>query len=314
MFPEHNEYNNIDVPKEYVEIARQIKLNRILMQKRMLKLLYQNFNENCEKSKQELMEIMEYVISSEGKYYRSFFVNILGEALGVNKARTFFTGSIIEMLHSYILMQSAIPDIENNDYRYNQESCHRKFGVDKTIIASSALITLIMEMITSSDSVKISSNTRCELIKIIAKYSGKDGISGGQMMRILLKKKNKCTQDEVNRIKKLKINSLFSAGAECIELLADTTDEQNIAIKNYINNFCNLINLYEELDEKCKNSKELLKRAKLLMSQGCASISKIPNNEKLVSFIKYNNFCLEKLIEYSNSNKPIVVESDIARV
>ncbi len=313
MTPNFND-NNCKF-EDIIEIADLLKINRIEMHKKMLKLLRQSFDSDCEKSKQKLMEIIEYAVSSKGKYYRSFFVNILGESLGINRARTSFIGAIIEMLHNCILMQSATPYIENNDYRYEQESCHKKFGTDKTIIASNALITLIIEIITSSESVKFSNDIRCELIKIIAKYNGKDGVSSGQMMKLMLKKKRKRSQDEDTRIKKLRINSLFNAGAECLELLSKTTDEQNLAIKNYINNFCNLMNIYEEIEKKdYKSYNELLKRASLLTSQGCTSILKIPNNRKLILFIKYNYFCLKKFVDYNNSTRPVIVDSDIVTI
>ena len=314
MFYDFNEdIDNIYVPDEFAEITSLLRLHRREVQTKILKLL--DFNEDCEESKKQLMEIIRYAISFGGRHYRSFFVRILGESFEINKPRILFIGAIIEMLHSYILMQNEMPDIENNDYRCDKMTCHRKFGNAKTMIASNALITLIMDLLANNKSVKIDGDTRCKLVSIVTKYSGKDGVSGGQMMNIILKRKQNHSQDEETRIRKLKINSLFNAGAECIEILAGTSVAQNLAIKSYINNICNLINIYDEfIKNKEGNLNELLKRAKLFTLQGSASVAKLPNNKNFISFIRYNKYCIEKLLNCGNSSGPVIVQSDIATI
>ena len=304
-----NNIDNVNIPDEFIEITSLLKLHKKNMRKQVLGILHQNFNNDCEESKRQLMDIMEYSLSSNEDYYRSFFVRILGESLELNKPKTTFIGAIIEMLHSYVIMQNAMPDFENDDFQFNHQTCHKKFGNAETIIALNALINFIMETITSTNLIKINDSDRCNLVKIISKYSGKDGISSGQMMKIILKKKQKKnSQDENTRIKKLKINSLFNAGAECVQLLTNTSSKQNISIKNYINNLCNLINIYNEITTNCccENNSALIERIKLLTSQGCDSVLMFQNNSKLVSFIKYNGYRIKKTIDNNTSSRPII--------
>lgn len=304
--------DNQNIPDEFIEITSLLKVHKKNVRKKMLKLLHQNFNEDCEDSKKQLMDIMEYAIFSGGKHYRSFFVELLGKMFDINLAKSLFVGSIIEMMHNYIIMQTAMPELENDDYRHNRESCHKKFGSAQTIVASNTLYSLIMEIITSNGSVKLNNDIRCQIVKIIAKYSGKDGIGGGQMMKLLFKKKQ-LENDEKTRIRKLKINSLFLAGAECIEIIANVNEKQKQSLKTYISNLCNLMNTYEEIykteDEGTIN--ELLNKSKMFCEQGKKSISKIENSNLLVSFLQYNNYCIEKLANEKKQSRPLAVQSDI---
>ena len=89
----------------------------------------------------------------------------------------------------------------------------------------------------------------------------------------------------------------------------------NKMLQDMINNMCNLINIYDEfVKNKEGNLNELLKRAKSFTLQGSASVAKLPNNKNFISFIKYNNYCIEKLLNYSDSNRPVIVQSDIATI
>ena len=301
--------DNINVPDKFVEITTLLRLHQKNIRKKIVKMIYKSFDEDCEDSKKQIMDIIEYAIFSGGKHYRSFFVELLGRMFNLNLAKTLFVGAIIEMVHHYIIMQNAMPEFENNDYRHNRESCHKKFGNAQTIIASNALYSLIMEIITDDKSVNFSNEIRCQLVKIIAKASGKDGVIGGQMMK-LISKTQKTRQDEEVRINKLKMHSLFQAGAECIMLISGVSDKQGKYVKEYINNLCNLISIYDNVYLDNEDSNLLMARAKLLCNQGVKNAKKIENSDLLIDFIEYNYYCINQLYEKQKNNKPIVVSND----
>lgn len=308
-----SEIDNQNIPDKFVEITSLLKLHRKNVRKKILKILHQNFNEEDDDSEKLLMEIIEYSIFLDNKYYCSFFTGLLCEMLNINKSESLFIGSIIEMMSSYITMQNAMPDIENDDFICDKLSCHKKFGNANTIIASNSLLPLIFKVISTNDSIKIDKATRCEFIEIISKYSGKDGVCGGQMMKMMLKKR-KSYQDELTRINRLKISALFYAGAECVELLSGCNKKKRMFIRNYINNFCNLIYIYNTINSKTLSKENILSKAELLMEQAVDSIKGIGDNcEKLINFAEYYCYCIEKLLETNNSiGNKIFIKSDVS--
>ena len=309
---ENDTIDNINIPDDLIEISSLLKLNRKKVRANMLKLLNNSFDEDCEDSKKELLEVMRYSVFLGGKYYRSFFISILGEAFDINKQKIIFTSSIIELLHCYILMQNAMPDVENEDYRNNHPTCHKKFGNTKTIISANALISLIIENITNSQ--LFNNDEKCKIISIITKHNGKDGVSCGQIMKYILKKKDNHTNDEETRIRKLKFDALFNAGFECLSTFKTISETQSRAIKNYINNFCNLTDIYRDIHAGKQNINELFERSKLCCKQAIKSVSKIKNNKNLINFIKYIQHDIDKLINSKTISKPVLVNSDLAQV
>ena len=306
--------NDENIPNHFIEIASLLKLNQKETHKKMIKLLHQNFDEDCDENEKILMEILEYAVFLGGILHRALFVKILGEMFSISKNQTSIIASIVEMMHVYTIMLNDIQNNNYDDYINDRENCCKKFGKFQTIIASNALNHLLIETISNNDLNKFTDGEKYKIIKIISKYCGKNGICGGQMMKVIINNKKHSTNDENTRIKKLQINSLFNAGAECIEMLAKTTTRQNTAIKNYINNFCHLINLYKNIEDWEINKDEILQRADMFAEQGCLSVSKLKNNEKLISFINYNNYCMQNEISKTYRQKPIIIQSDIVNI
>ena len=300
--------DNIDIPDEFIEIASLLKLNKKQVKKQMVRIINDDYEEEQDESGKKITEIINYAVFLGGKYYRSFFINILGEALCVKKTIISFIATILELLHCQALMQNALPYMENEDYRYSNATCHKRFGNSETIIASNILISMIIEMIIENK--EINYEVKCKIIAIITKHIGKNGINGGQMIKLMMKKKDNISHDEEIRMKKLKLNSLFIAGAECLELLAKTTEAQNKNIAIYILNFCNLMNMYKQIMKDKNHVQENLERIKLICDQGIKGIRKIKDSEKLVAFIRYYKYCIEKTTNEKQLNKPIIVSSD----
>ena len=312
FFNKDGNIDNINIPDEFIEISSLLKLHNKEIKKKMLKLLHKNFNQDDEESQKKIMEILEYSVFLETDYRRSFFINIVGNALEIKKSYIDFICCIIELLNIYTIVQNAMPNISNDDYINNKETCHKKFGTSQTTIAMTALFNLINSIITDSDIITISDKDRCKLIKIISKYNGKDGVNGGQMMQVLFKKH--CSQDEKNRIKKLNFNSLFLAGNECLAILGNISSTKTNAIKTYINNLCNIMNSYDDIKNDSNNGNEILQRVNLLTQQSIQNVSKINNNNKLIAFAKYCNYCIEKQIENNKLSKPFVITSDVQKI
>ena len=79
-------------------------------------------------------------------------------------------------------------------------------------------------------------------------------------------------------------------------------------IKNYINNFCNLIYIYNTVDVKTIDKVDVLSKADLLTKQAISSIQEINgNHKKLVDFTEYYRYRVKQLTEDNNLKEKIII-------
>ena len=288
------EIDNINIPDEFIEITGLMRLRKKKMKGNLAKIVHKEY----EDANEELAEIMEYALMSGRNYYHSFFAEILGETCGISEGKRRFLGAIFEMMYNYFEMQNNIPDIEDVEIRNNKMTCQKKYGISKTIIASNAILSLIYQLLSSNGEIKFSPKIRCELIAILTKYLGKDGLTGGQMLKIISKNK-KLYEDEQARMHRLKLSSIYLACADSISLLSECNEKQKNSIKSYVNNFCNLLEIYNKIKTQTNDETKiegLLKRMEIVKKQSIKSAKNIgENNKKLIDFINYNCYTIERV-------------------
>ena len=299
------EIDNKNIPDEFIEITSLMRLRKKKMKGNLAKIVHSEFDDF-----NELSEIIEYALMSGRSYYHSFFTEIIGETCGVSEGKRRFLGSMFEMMYNYFEMQNNVSELDNIEYRNSKPTCQKKYGVGKTIVASNAILSLIYKLITDSDVIKLSSKDRCKIISILTKYSGKNGLAGGQILNIISKNK-KLYDDELTRMQRLKISSLFFAIFECIEVLSEMNDKQKKGLKTYVENFCHLLEIYEKIKQNDKSTIDgLIKRAEIIKNQSIKAIKNIGiDNKKLNDFINYNHYILNKVAK--DLNKTDTITSNI---
>ena len=98
--------------------------------------------------------------------------------------------------------------LDNDDYRRNKPSNHKKFSESTAILSGDALQSLAFEIL--SDEMKnIDTNKQIKLINYLSNKIGPIGMVGGQIID-LSSKKNQLSIDEVNEMHNLKTANLFS--------------------------------------------------------------------------------------------------------
>lgn len=307
LFYYHNsEKDKQGIPQNLIEISSLIEARTKTIKSNLSKLAYADFDDN-----KDILDIILYTFSSGKTYYRSFFVEILGEAFDVTKGKRRFIGTILEILHNSIIMENYFPEIDNVDYRHNKLTCHRKYSQIQTMIVSNILTAWVYQLIASYKDVNISNDKRCEIISILSKSVGKGGDYGNQMMKILLKKRGIIYKDEIIRITKQDLSSLFTAGADCIFLLSNIDDYEKQQIRLYLTNLFNLFEIYNNINNSININYDILEQAKIIKQQAIKSIDNILINakkskkdvneckfQKMKDFIEYNYFNIE--IEFDN--------------
>ncbi|WEV44298.1 polyprenyl synthetase family protein [Lactobacillus sp. ESL0684] len=122
--------------------------------------------------------IMTYSVMAGGKRLRPLLflatLNTLNHEIG---EREIEIASGIELIHTYSLIHDDLPAMDNDDYRRGRLTSHKKWGEAEAILAGDALLTMGIEWIAEG-------SNSIDLIKIITKEVGPNGMVGGQYLDI----------------------------------------------------------------------------------------------------------------------------------
>ena len=120
---------------------------------------------------------MNYSLLAKSKRLRPLLLLNLLKDFNVDETIGYPFGSSLEMVHTYSLIHDDLPAFDNDDYRRGKLTNHKAFDEQTAILAGDALLTYSFENLANSfysDSLKV------KLIKLLANYSGKDGMIKGQ--------------------------------------------------------------------------------------------------------------------------------------
>ena len=122
---------------------------------------------------------MNYSLLAKSKRLRPLLLLNLLKDFNVDEKIGYPFGSSLEMVHTYSLIHDDLPAFDNDDYRRGKLTNHKAFDEQTAILAGDALLTYSFENLANSfysDSLKV------KLIKLLANYSGKDGMIKGQSL------------------------------------------------------------------------------------------------------------------------------------
>ena len=128
-----------------------------------------------------LEEAMNYSLDANGKRLRPLLLLATLESFQVSIEEGFPAASALELIHTYSLIHDDLPAMDNDDLRRGKPTNHIQFNEATAILAGDALLTLAFEVITKSE---LSPNIQIELIKLLSKTSGYEGMVGGQQADI----------------------------------------------------------------------------------------------------------------------------------
>ena len=148
---------------------------------------------------------MNYSLLAKSKRVRPL---LLLNLLKVDETIGYPFGSSLEMVHTYSLIHDDLPAFDNDDYRRGKLTNHKAFDEQTAILAGDALLTYSFENLANSfysDSLKV------KLIKLLANYSGKDGMIKGQSLDKEFEGKQ-VSIDDLLQMDNLKTGKLITVG------------------------------------------------------------------------------------------------------
>lgn len=203
------------------------KKNLPLLEKELKKYFSSNF---------PLYKVMRYSLFNGGKRLRPLLMLTSSELVGGKKENVLPAACALELIHTFSLIHDDLPALDNDDFRRNKLSAHKKFGEALAILAGDALLTKAFEI--------LADNTRPDLLgqvlKEVTLACGAEGMIGGQVLDVsltqsssVLPKEKKISKFYLEKIYLKKTACLIKSSLKIGALLSDAKPKEVRAIEKY---------------------------------------------------------------------------------
>jgi farnesyl diphosphate synthase len=125
---------------------------------------------------------MRYAALGPGKRIRPLLVYATGAAIGVAPEALDPPAAAVELIHAYSLVHDDLPAMDDDDLRRGRPTTHRAFDEATAILAGDALQVLAFEILAEDPMPTVSDAGRVDMIRLLARASGTQGMAGGQAM------------------------------------------------------------------------------------------------------------------------------------
>ena len=160
----------------------------------------------------EILSAMSYGITNGGKRIRPRILLSLLYDLTGEYQKGLGAACALEMIHTYSLIHDDLPAMDNDDYRRNQLTVHKKFGEANGILAGDALLTQAFVILGKE-------GYTSDVVKELAEAAGVNGMIYGQELDLRYEEA-KISLDTLKEIHRYKTGKLLSAPLILAALIA----------------------------------------------------------------------------------------------
>lgn len=175
-----------------------------------------------------------YALDNPGKQLRSRLCRetaamIAGESLE-SASRI---GEAIECLHTYSLIHDDLPAMDNDDLRRGKPTLHKAFDDATAILVGDGLQAFAFEWVAETED--LSDTQKIQLVRLLSKSVGFDGMVGGQAMDIAAEGKS-LDVSALQEVHLRKTGALIEASVLAGAICADATDAQISSLHHFSRN------------------------------------------------------------------------------
>ncbi len=170
--------------------------------------LQQRVNEKISKyviNSNEIDKSMRYALANPGKRVRPLLCYLVGDALNLDLKILDGTASAIEIIHTYSLVHDDLPCMDNDDLRRGKPTLHVKYSESTAVLAGDAMASLAIDIILQDK--KLNSDLKVELLKLLMKTIGPEGMILGQIQDISFENQS-VTEKQIIKMNELKTGAL----------------------------------------------------------------------------------------------------------
>lgn len=135
---------------------------------------------------QRLHSAMRHSALNPGKRLRPALVYACGEMLGCERTDLDIPAIVVELIHAYSLIHDDLPCMDDDDLRRGIPTCHIAFDEATAVLAGDALQTLAFELLAKDSTLKVSADTRLQMLTELSIASGSQGMGGGQAIDLAM--------------------------------------------------------------------------------------------------------------------------------
>ena len=179
----------------------------------------------------ELNIAMAYSVLNGGKRIRPLMMLASAKMLDIDIQKIIPFAAAIELLHSFSLIHDDLPCMDDDTFRRGQPTTHIKFGEATATLAADSLQSLAFESMAKAKFPKSKSH-QLELISMIAKSIGSDGMAGGQSLDLDSENK-KLNAASVENIYMLKTGKLLQASILAPTFFREISKKDLLALNNF---------------------------------------------------------------------------------
>ena len=173
---------------------------------------------------EKLHAAMRYAAIGAGKRYRAALVYATGTSLGASEESLDAAAGAIELIHAFSLIHDDLPAMDDDDLRRGKPTCHKAFGEATAILAGDALQTIAFEAIAAELVPQIAPARRLQMLHVLARTVGSQGLAGGQAIDLDLVSKT-ATCETLATMHNMKTGALILAAVQLGALTATDDPE-----------------------------------------------------------------------------------------
>lgn len=167
-------------------------------------------------------------------------------------------GEAIECLHTYSLIHDDLPAMDDDDLRRGKPTVHKAFDEATAILVGDGLQAFAFQWVTETEG--LSDSQKIQLIKLLSKSVGFDGMVGGQAMDIAAEGKSL----DVAALKEVhlrKTGALIEASVLAGAVCAGATETQTAALHQFSRNIGLAFQVMDDVLDVTASSETLGKTA-----------------------------------------------------
>jgi geranylgeranyl diphosphate synthase type II len=188
------------------EITRYLEVQSQLIEQHLDRLVPMRHGPH-----QHLFEAARYALLGGGKRLRPILALTTTQMLGGNLSHALSPACTLEMIHTYSLIHDDLPCMDNDDYRRGKLTVHKKYSEGHAVLTGDFLLTHAFEVLATDQ--HLPAEKKAQLIAILARQSGGEGMIGGQVMDLAYEGK-KITLDTLRLLHRNKTAALITASIE----------------------------------------------------------------------------------------------------
>jgi len=125
-----------------------------------------------------LFAAARYSLFAPSKRLRPLFVLRIAECYSIDIELALNPACALEIVHTYSLIHDDLPCMDNDDERRGKPSLHKAYPEGHAMLTGDFLLTYAFEILASSPN--LTAEQRIALIQSLSRYSGEEGMAGGQ--------------------------------------------------------------------------------------------------------------------------------------